>query len=948
MDIRQRDGTFEGTIFARYPILGSCILDHDSVNQLNNCSRKYIDNVLSGKWTKLSLRAEMQITLALINYAKDWTSEENSKFWNFITLQFGYRDTSGNVERLLKSSLEHALKLNHRLFLESTNWRAFRSTVLVHALSPRKSWMALLDFLFDFYKNNLNWRAIPNDNLVLVMVHALQQKLSGDNEEDVVLTISSKAYLFQDGIRKLIHYRPIYTRSLFEKLIAKINALVNSDTKPPRMYEEQLCEEWFKEKISAITSTKKSASRGRATQRDIAIDYSRIRAKFILKNETDVQIVLPDIRLNNEHIKRATLFITCNGRSIIEQNLSWYGNELGKTLNGVSASISADSITQSPLNFTVRIQCDDELIYDSEDTLQRNVLLFSGCTEISTNQVKRDHYTLVVPEAAEVAAENADIDEIDDIKNAGMKAFFLELRDGYVLSVNGRPIAFDSENGTDIKVIYPSESALLPTVTLQDAEAFLAYRKSSCSIILENRDCMQQYVLLKDGERIEFDSLEQSENGLAFSIPLDGERDAVHLQVVNLASERKMFDCVFLLISEADCCFNREFYYDASDYDGAKFCVGIDDFHEVVPFEPDDNEVRIAFRDGELHMDIPKIAVTETTGAWFQEPQSAWYIGGIPQNSLFKVTSPEKIRVQFLVGGQDILYDGKGLVTIGNVLHSFSSTDCFSDVDLIMQVAGHNQKCSYTLARVFFKERFLQCPSFWTDERKLFWDYGYGFIGDPAREFTLSLFGVEDKTFELKLGEDTEYLPLPEDMPLGNYRFEISIQTGGVFKRTKEVLATGDCVVGDKNLLRFLDRRIVIDSITDADKEEAGRIKIRPCYIDQIQYCGLEDTSEGYCPVYSGVLYTDDYVGKRYEFSFDVHTTRKGNKKTRVNPVRIVYINDTLLCITDSDGDGLYYRHSYDRALGSYVFALTDTEYTQTNKQYYANADLYLYRTERK
>ena len=446
---------------------------------------------------------------------------------------------------------------------------------------------------------------------------------------------------------------------------------------------------------------------------------------------------------------------------------------------------------------------------------------------------------------------------------------------------------------------------------------------------------------------IEFDSLEQSDNGLAFTMPFDGEHDTVRIQVINLANERLMFDRTFVLISEADCCFNREFYYNASDYDGAEFYADIDDFHEVVPFGKDEAEVRIPFRDGELHADIPKITVSETSGAWLQEPQPAWYIGHIPQNSFLKVTTPARVNIQFLVGGKDILYDGQGLVTIGNVLQSFGGTDSFNDAEVVMRVAGQTQSASYSLARVFFKERFLKRPSLWTEEQKLLWDQGGVFIGTSGREFTLLLSSADDKLFEFKLSEDTEYIILPEDMPIGNYQFEISIQTGGLFKRAKEVVAVGDCIIGDKNLLRFMNRRIVVESITDEFKEEAGHILIRPCYIDQIQYCGMEDTSEGYCPVYSGILYTTGYHGERYEFSYDVHTNKKGITKMLVNPVRIVYISDTALCITDPDGDGLYYYNYYDRSLESVVFALTDHEYTKANKQKYSNADLYSYRTER-
>ncbi len=947
MEVRHSDGTSEEKIFAMYPLIGSRIIKPETVDKLIENARKYIDLVLREPGTKLPLRAEMQITLALINIAKNWKNEENGNFWNYITLQFGYRDTSGSVVRLLQTSLENAMKRNQRFFLEDANGRAFKSTAVIHALSTRKSWMALFDFLFDFYKSNLNWRMIPNDPLISVMIHALQQKLSGGNEEEAELTISSKAYSFQEGIRKLILYRPVYTQKLFERLICKIDSLVNSEAKQVKQYEELLCEEWFKEKIIAIANTKKAERQTQATQRDIAIDYSRIRAKYVLKNETDVQILLPDIRLKSEEIRKAALSVSCNGRNMIQQNLSWYGNELGKTLNGVAVSLSSGIMEDGCLNVRVQIKCDDEVIYDSEESLYRNVLLFLGGTEVSANQIKRDRYTLVAPTSAEVKTENTELIEIDSLKNLGLKAFFLELQQGYVISVNGRLVAFDSESGTDVRVIVPSESAALPTVTLQETEALLAYRKSVCSIILGNKEYSQQFVLLKNREKIEFDSLEHSANGLAYVFPLDGANDSVRLQVISLANERLVFDRTFMLISEADCCFNREFYYSGSDYSGAEYYADIDEFHEVVSFGENETEVRIPFRDGELHMDIPKISIQETSGAWLQEHQPAWYIGVIPQNSFLKVTVPAKIHVQFLVGGKDILYDGQGLVTIGNVLQSFSGSDSFVDARVEMKVSGQKQNASYTLARVFFKERFLKRPAFWTEENKLLWDQGGGFIGNSQREFTLLLSGAEDTSFEFKLDENTEAVALPEDMLIGNYQYEISIMSGGLFKKTKEIVATGDCVIGDKNLLRFMNRRIVVDAITDEFKEEAGHILIRTCYIDQISYCGMEETSEGYCPVYNGILYSIGYHGERYEFSYDVHTNKKGITKMMVNPVRIVYINDSSLCITDRDGDGLYYYNFYDRDSGSVVYALTDYEYTKANKQKYSNADLYSYRTER-
>lgn len=949
MQVRQCEGEFEDRVFANYPILGSKILKPETLDKLNENTRKYIDTVLRDPLAKVTLRAEMQITLALINNAKNWKTEENSNFWNYITLQFGYRDTNGVVVRLLQNSLESSMRKNRRLFIEDSNGRAFKSTAVIHALSSKKSWMVLFDFLFDFYKNNLNWKLIHGDPLLAVMIRSLQQKLAGDNREDAELTISSRVYSFQEGIRKLILLRPMFTCDLFEKLIGKIDALVNSENMPVNTYEEKLCEEWFKEKIIAVANTKRAERQGYTRHRDVAIDYSRIRAKLVLENENDVQLVLPDIRLNSENVSRAVLAIYYNGTIAHQQNLSWYGNELGKTLNGVSISLPAFSGVMDEMNIQVRVTCDNTEIYNSEDTLYHRVIVFYGETETVPSQLRCDNYTLVMPRGMILEVENADVTDIDSFKVSGFKICFVELKEGYILTVGGKLLSFDSSGGANIRVIPPAESSRLPTVSTDESEYYFAYRGSSCSIILGNTDFLQQFILLKDGERIELSEISKIEdsNGLAFDCPLDAVDGTTRIQILDLDSERLMFDRSFIQITSAKGSFNREFYFTQVDYKDASFTVSIDDFVETVPFSREDEAVRIPYRNGDLHVAIPKVQIEETTGAWMHDSVSAWYIGDIPQNSLLKVKNPSKTDVRFLVGGNDIKYDGQGIVTLGNVLQSFAGIENFSLLEVKMIVKGNWQSEQYTLARICYKERFMNTPELWTENNKLFWNQGGGFIGKAGRTFIVTLYGESDDPVEFKLDENTESVDIPENMEIGNYRYDISILSGSLFKKVKKVIAKGDCIVGDKNLLRFRNQRIVVDAITDEFNEESGHILIRTCYIDKIKFLAIEETSEGYCPVYSGIMYTTGYRGERYEFSFDSHTNKRGVTKTMVNPVRIVFVGDSVLCITDSDGDGLYYYHYYDRYLKNAVYALTDHEYTSANKHMYSNADLYSYQTER-
>ncbi len=275
MQVRACDGSFEEKLFARYPLIGSAILRSEILDKLNASARRSIDHALASPSYRLSLSEEMRITVAVFDHAKKWNTEENSEFWKYISLQMGYRDRSSTVERLIRNSIEDALKQNGRLFLEDDLGRHFRSTALIHSFSPRKSQMALLDLLFEFYKTNLNWKVIPDDPLLSHMVRALQQKLTGDANIDTELTISSQAYSIQEGIRKLVLLRPAYARRLFERLIVKMDTLINNIESRAKTYEELLCEEWFKEKIASISSDKKEKRQRNAALREIALQTVR-------------------------------------------------------------------------------------------------------------------------------------------------------------------------------------------------------------------------------------------------------------------------------------------------------------------------------------------------------------------------------------------------------------------------------------------------------------------------------------------------------------------------------------------------------------------------------------------------------------------------------------------------------------------------------------------------
>lgn len=364
-------------LYAGAPLLGSVVLSEKNLDVLNKNSKKYIGQLLNNSDVKPNLKAEMQIALAVINYAKSWDTEDEAGFWRYITAQFGYRDESGQLRNLLCNCVKNALVCNHRWFVTNASGNQFKSSIVVHAFSTRRSWLHFCDFLFDFYKTNLDWEYIEDDPMIARMVLALRNKMrDSDDAADEDIEISSKIYYFREGIIKLIMYRPKYATQLVSSMIKRIDGLINHTASTAACYEEQLCDEWMANKLQGISSSRrKDPSRERRT---IAIDYTRVKPVYQLHNETEVRIVFPDVRLAHNDFSSLRLTIYHAGQVVEHKALSYYGNELGKTMSGFTVNLE-DYLRRSGsdrFDPQLVITCDAEEIYNSSKVLFRECLTF--------------------------------------------------------------------------------------------------------------------------------------------------------------------------------------------------------------------------------------------------------------------------------------------------------------------------------------------------------------------------------------------------------------------------------------------------------------------------------------------------------------------------------------------------------------------------------------------
>lgn len=948
MQVYEKSKDLIQNTFRQNPLIGNGVLDEKTQKQLNENVISYLNALKKDSRIKLPPAAKMQITLAVINCAKNWSSKETAEFWKYITKSFGYRDDSQSIRQIIQDAVECSLKSNKRLFIEGKNGREFKATVLVHAMGPQKPWLAVCDMLFDFYRNNLNWHWVKDDPILDSMMFALKNKLEGNSDEDDNLRIAGSVYSFQEGVRKLILLRPNYCKNVFDRMLGKIDNLINGRSDDIRTikktYEEELCEIWYKDKIKSILESKETKRKYGSQNREIVIDYSDIKVKYGFANNCELKLTIPDIRLRNEDNESISLEIYRGNISLYDEPVEWYGNELGRTIMGKSVTIPNSSSSENSIDLQVKMRSGNNIIYDSETTLYETVLIFKGNKKISTELISRGNYTIIVSGTSLLKTENVEVTEIDEFKIQGLKAYFLELEENYLINVDGKILAVELDEDTELRIEEPKEVEKLPNIIIDDEKYEVAYYSSVFNIIANNSNLLQQYTVLVNDMHVSNKEFVQSENSevCIYSCRFDGmSEDMINIKVLNLSNEKVIFNKKYMLVHTARCDFNRPFYYRNEDYVDAEYSIELDGFCENVEFTYTDDEIIIPYRTGKLCVNIPKINIHESSGHWFDETSAAWYIEDIPQESIFHISKPKEIELEFYVANDNIFYSGLDIVTIGNILHGIV-VENKEFVDVEMRVSYGSYKEKIILAKVCYTEQFLCEPRFWFKDDKLYWNKGVRFIGKKHREFTLSLSNKSGEVYSFKITNDTIEILLPEDIIEGRYNYEITIERGSVFKKISEVIALGECNIGDENMLRFVDKRIKIRVITDGETDDC--IEIEPCYIDRIEYKGVQVTTEGECPVYQGILH-DFLRGRRYDFAKSRYVdVRRGIEKIAINPVKIIYISETTLSVTDQDKDGLYYYYYQKDNIKHYQ--LTDRQCNERNRNNYKSVELYQYEME--
>lgn len=931
-------------IFAENPLIGNKRLSEKYKRKLFEYTKGYIDQRIESPLVEFPPQVNMQIALAVITFAKEWDYSDESAFWAYITSQFGYRDDTGEIRNILSQAVYLALKYTDRWFISSKSGNYYKSTIVVHALSPKRSWMYLCDFLFDFYKNNLHWTYVPGDPLVERMVRALRAKLSTDDKSDEdKLEISNKYYLFQEGICKLVRFQPGYSVKLFSRMLERIDALINHKENDAELYVDELCDKWLAGKLTDDAAVDKERKH---YTREIAFDYTRIFPRYVLKDETEVFVTFPDIRLSATEFSKVTLKVSVGDDGVEEQPLSYYGNELGKTLNGFAINVeNCISKGDGSLHLRTELFCDEEKIYDSGHSLYRKILCFRGKKECDVNALEPGSYSVFCPRARKLDFEHTDVSDIETIPS--WNAYFVKLEAGFAVTSGTEILAFDgsqTDAGTVLRAMEPG--AVGHVGFSKDGHQYQVLAKPENVILLAHEKPDPRKVIISmNGKAIHLSGLQEdvAENRVAYLLPLEfNEEGLSEYQVIDLENDRILVRNAYKLVPGISVRFSREYYFEGDDFSNAAVTVALENRPNAFFFGPQDEYIRIPVDDGRLEISIPKISILSSERRdW--SASSIYWINDIHEAETIQIVYPEDNGISLRVGGMEVSSDESGKFPLGKAVLSYANVEANDgQIDVKLFIDHGSYQKSFTIGRIATKEQFVSEPSFEFFDNNLYWNHGKGFLGNRDASLLLRLSkGNWQQDFPLDLAGNL-VLENPQ-IDIGQYDYQIIKSSDNIFLQEEKVMAQGSLFIGDRNALRFQKSLMQVTHLTYMDGEKNRRVELHNTFIDQIEYQGIQfvDSEGRECPVYKGTLFYTGSYGTRHEFSVKAGNAADGTCLSKVNPVTVIYINDGTIGITDEDGDGLYFVRTYNETAMANFYQLTDIEPTAKSQSAYNTADLY-------
>ena len=653
---------------------------------------------------------------------------------------------------------------------------------------------------------------------------------------------------------------------------------------------------------------------------DTALSYSKIGTTVVLSS-SGISIAVPTIRLENTGHKYAEIKLYEEGRLISKEILEIYGNELGETVSGCSIPITISGLNSC--NLKVEIICDGDVIYDSGKSLHKKFWIFKNGKEASISGLKPGRYEIYAPYVDSISFEEVDVFE------KGNNYLDICLNDDYAIYYNDRLVAMDTSNIREVTISEPEFVEGCHYVTEED-ECKIALVQDSFSIYLDRERQGNSIRIYCGSEEIEL--TDYWKDGDVCELPLSSlssVNNVLSISIVSLEKNAVIYEKHFLVLSNLSISFNKDCYVMQDDYDEAFADIRINEEMQRHNIQIGEKVIAIEYEDGSIKVDVPAMTYHWNNIDNIYPGENVW-IDDIKQGAELEINCSSELDFE---------------VEIGDERFSDSKIDLFAIAEQERSKASYNypvtvsvQNHRYTLGQIIFSEMFIRMPVFTSDEQFIYWDGGISFIGNRNKRIRLDLYDEENQAYSLDLKFDDNKIELPEDFVDGEYTYSIVLES----EDEELILAQETQFFGNPNKYRFENKVIEIFEVTEDVEEGTKPQEIKPVYIENIKFIerNFVASEDGIFDIYEGQMFFVRPDGSKKYYSHKYYTNKQtGFSFYKINPVKIIYINEKLLRIVNEDDEGLY---CYDNFGTSPRLEITDRE-PRIGAKNYKDILFYLY-----
>lgn len=805
------------------------------------------------------------IFVALVIATKRRKNDESKLFENIYRYLLGRQSVEDIPTQ--KAYNEICKVINHfetskEIFVLSCFKKKYYATILGHSFCPLISINSFIDLCWLIYNEDLDQNYVDNDPVLDILTSSMQNKFGvkdSDNDEDIQL--GSRVYSLRAGIKGLIFSRPDLLKTLLNDVLLGINFKFNSIPYNQDKYLKILISNWWKIKEESLGNVIKSR---KPRSQNIALSYSQIKAKYIF-SETGINLFIPSIRLGENFDYSPIITISNNGNLILQEELSMYGS--GVIMTTRSKEYPLTSLLKDAFNaLQVKITHLDKVIYDSKESLHRDFILFSGSKEVLSDECLPGTYFLYTTDFSLInhypegigSSGNQNIScvnakEGEKLQSANRTIFF-------VSDNTNRDVYFIAQTKSEIKYLYNDEE-----YKIIDGELFLdispKIRPNSLGLRVDG-----QLFKLTDFNSLEYNGRIRYEVGA-----LCDAGQSQKLKVFRYDDNSIVCAANFIKFNNITLKYDKDIYY---DNDKGTVIFQTNKYHSETNFNSSDYEVTIPFKDGELIVNPPILKRRINEGTWHSRPRAndTWYKSAYNNGSILEIDIPK--GKNYLVGfnHKSIEADSNNKYKVGEHIYSYKA----GPIENVTLFVRTDERC-FLIDRIQFKEKFLEEPIEVNSESKtIYWEPKF-FIGESNSAFTLKISRNEQAIYESRLSSSSKsYTMNFED---GKYVVEVILNKRNIFKREDVVMFSKTFVFGSEKTFKYKNKRLKIEMAMYF--ERANYSRIRPIYIDNIEYLGESDNAS----IYSGrlCLYknaTGTYIPLDYMYN-------EKSERIRVNPIRV-------------------------------------------------------------